>query len=59
MKEFYSKIIEGNSVEIAVRKAWFKLGIENGYEARSFAIPVVFINCLDGYLFSQASMEIT
>lgn len=52
MKEFYSKIIEGNSVEIAVRKAWFKLGIENGYEARYFAIPVVFINALDRFFFS-------
>ena len=52
MKEFYSKIIEGNSVEIAVRNAWFKLGIENGYEALYFAIPVVFINALYRFFFS-------
>ena len=59
VKEFYSKIIEGNSVEMAVQKARSKLGIENGYEARDFAIPVVFMNALDGYLFAQESMDIT
>ncbi|NER04766.1 MAG: CHAT domain-containing protein, partial [Okeania sp. SIO3C4] len=30
VKEFYAKIIEGNSVEMAVQKARFKLGVENG-----------------------------
>ncbi|GGA24484.1 CHAT domain-containing protein [Okeania sp. KiyG1] len=55
VKEFYAKIIEGNSVEIGVQKARFKLGIENGYDKRDFAIPVVYMNALDGYLFSKES----
>ena len=55
VKEFYAKIIEGNSVEIGVQKARFKLGIDNGYDKRDFAIPVVYMNALDGYLFSKES----
>ncbi len=51
VKEFYSKVIEGNSVEMAVQKARFKLGTDNRYEQRDFAIPVVYMNALDGYLF--------
>ncbi|MGK7922888.1 MAG: hypothetical protein AB4080_23090, partial [Trichodesmium sp.] len=53
VKEFYSKVIEGNSVEMAVQKARFKLGTENRYEQRDFAIPVVYMNALDGYLFTS------
>jgi hypothetical protein len=52
VKEFYSQIIKGNSVDIAVQKARFKLAIENGYEKRDFAIPVIYMNALDGYLCS-------
>ncbi|NEP86972.1 MAG: CHAT domain-containing protein [Okeania sp. SIO2C2] len=57
VKEFYSKIIEGDSVEIAVQKARFKLGIENGYERKDFANPVVYMNALDGYLFLKESKD--
>ncbi|MDY7003822.1 MAG: CHAT domain-containing protein [Cyanobacteriota bacterium] len=57
VKEFYAKIIEGNSVEIGVQKARFKLGIENGYDKRDFAIPVVYMNALDGHLFLKESNE--
>ncbi|NET29890.1 CHAT domain-containing protein [Okeania sp. SIO1I7] len=53
VKEFYSRIIKGDSVEEAVQKARFKLSIENGYERRDFATPVIFMGVQDGHLFES------
>ena len=53
--EFYSQIIKGDSVEVAVQKSRFKLAIDNGYEKRDFAIPVIYMNASDGCLFSEKS----
>lgn len=53
--EFYSRIIKGHSVEVAVQKARFKLAIDYGYKQKDFAIPVLYMNALDGYLFSNQS----
>ena len=53
VKEFYSQIIKGDSVEVAVQKSRSKLAMDNGYEKRDFAIPVIYMNSLDGCLFSE------
>ena len=48
--EFYSQIIKGNSVEVAVQKSRSKLAMDNGYEKRDFAIPVIYMNAYDACL---------
>ena len=54
VKEFYSQIVnEGSSVEMAVQKARLKLVIQMGRMRRDFAIPVIYMNAKDGYLFPQ------
>ncbi|NEO53321.1 MAG: CHAT domain-containing protein [Okeania sp. SIO3B5] len=55
VKEFYSRIVKGDSVEMAVQKARFKLSIENGYDKRYFATPVIFMAVQDGHLFESAT----
>ncbi|WP_088243196.1 CHAT domain-containing protein [Calothrix rhizosoleniae] len=50
VKEFYSQIIKGNSVDIAVQRARSRIVIENGFNQRDFAIPVIYMNASDGYL---------
>ena len=52
VKEFYSQIIKGNCVDMAVQKARSKLAFDNGYEKRDFAIPVIYMNVNKGYLFT-------
>jgi len=55
VKEFYTRIIQGNPVEIAVQKARSKLAFDNNnqYDKKDFAIPVIYMNAKDGYLFKQ------
>ena len=55
VKDFYGEIVNGNSVEIAVQQARFNLSLENGYEQRDFAIPVIYMNASNGYLISHQS----
>ncbi|MDY7006245.1 MAG: CHAT domain-containing protein [Cyanobacteriota bacterium] len=57
VKKFYSRIIKGDSVEVAVQKARFQLSIENGYEQRDFATPVIFMGVEDGHLFESSTSE--
>jgi hypothetical protein len=59
VKEFYSQIVnEGSSVEMAVQKARLKLVIQMGRMRRDFAIPVIYMNAKDGYLFPQQNSSL-
>ena len=54
-KDFYEEIINGNSVDLAVQQARYNIVLDRGYKQRDFAIPVIYMNASDGYLFLDKS----
>lgn len=55
VKDFYEEIIKDNPVQVAVQQARYNIALNKGYEQKDFAIPVIYMNGADGYLFSVST----
>lgn len=56
VNDFYGEIVKGNSVNAAVQQARFNITLDNGYEQLDFAIPVIYMNAVDGYLWEKGRL---
>lgn len=55
VKDFYEEIVKGKSVDFAVQQARFNIALDNGYEQLDFAIPVIYMNAVDGCLWENSA----
>jgi len=56
VKDFYEEIVKGKSVDFAVQQARFNIAMDNGYEQLDFAIPVIYLNAVDGCLWGKGGL---
>jgi len=56
VKDVYGEIVKGKSVDFAVQQARFNIALDNGYEQIDFAIPVIYMNAVDGCLWGKGGL---